>query len=232
MVQWAKHKGFVMPFIPQPLNQEDYTMEIVKDLGNIPGPSGRKARYALVKCTKCGTSFKMRMGSTKAKSSTQCSTCAFTRHGTSSHPLYAIWNGIKQRCYSPTRKDYAHYGGQGVTMCLEWKNSPENFITWCETNGWSKELVVDKDIKSAQLGLQPAIYSPETISFITPQQNCEAANAKTVLQYILTGELLQEFPSTVKAALFLGKSKSAKSSIANCCRGVTKSSFGYKWKYK
>ena len=221
-----------MAFSLKPLNQSEYSMAIVEDLGiTFNSDQTRKSRYAIVECTECKSHFKLRMGSTKAKEQTRCITCALTKHGTCSDPLYAIWNGIKQRCYSPARKDFHKYGGKGVTMCDEWKDNPKLFIDWCRDNGWTPDKVVDKDIKSKLLGINPPIYSPETITFVSIQENAEAANSKLVKQYDLQDNYIATYDSCTKAALSLGKPKSAKSAIANCCRGVTKSSFGFKWAF-
>lgn len=114
-------------------------------------------------------------------------------------------------------------------MCDTWKNDSEVFIDWCLLNGWNSKLTIDKDIKSRELGISPAIYSPETISFISTQANAEEANGKIVEQYSLDGTLIKEFPSASKAALHMNVNKST---IANCCRGLTKTCKQYVWKYK
>jgi hypothetical protein len=41
--------------------------------------------------------------------------------------MYPIWNGIIARCYNEKSKDYYRYGGRGITMCDEWKDSFLNF---------------------------------------------------------------------------------------------------------
>ena len=223
-----------MSFTQKPLNQEDFYMKIIEDLGRTTANENttKLGRYAIFECPECLNHFKARATGATAKKQRCCGTCASTSKRMTNHSLYAIWNGIKQRCYNPLRKDYHKYGGKGVTMAEEWKDDPVAFIEFCENNGWTKDKVIDKDIKSKELGIFPAVYSPETLSFITPQENAEEANAKPVLQFDLEGNFIQEFPSTVKAALFLGKSYQAKSSIANCCRGLNKTSFGFIWKYK
>lgn len=222
-----------MAFIQQPLNQEEYKIKIITDLGRIsPTESGIPARYAICECSKCKTHFRLRMGSTKAKQQEVCIDCSISKHNIGTTPLYAIWNGIRQRCYNPKRKDYPRYGGLGVTMCDEWKDDPLAFYNWCLANGWTSDLVVDKDIKCRELSISPAIYSPNTISFITVQQNCKEANAKQVDQYDFDGNLITTHDSCTEAALSLGKPKASKSSIANAARGVTNSAFGFKWKYR
>jgi hypothetical protein len=41
---------------------------------------------------------------------------------------YNSWLAMKQRCYYPKHKDYANYGGRGITVCDRWRNSFPNFI--------------------------------------------------------------------------------------------------------
>lgn len=216
-----------------PLQPTEYKMKLLQDLGmqKATTTSKRLVRFALFECPICLQPFKALATSKAAKNQTSCYACTLNPKQTCKHPLYAIWNGIKQRCYSSKRKDYARYGGVGVTMCDEWKNNPQQFIDWCLLNGWESSLVVDKDIKCAELGISPAIYAPNTISFITMQMNAEQANAKVVLQYALSGELIAEHDSCVKAATSVGFPK-GKSNVANCCRGLAHTAFGFVWKYK
>lgn len=46
----------------------------------------------------------------------------------SSHPLYRRWSKIKERCYSPRHSNYKNYGGRGIVMCDDWKDSFSNFL--------------------------------------------------------------------------------------------------------
>lgn len=221
-----------MAFKQQPLIPSEYKMKLIQDIGQVPSKSNpnRSYRHAIFECPKCNKHFEARATGAKARTQESCFNC-IGDHNLSRDPLYAIWNGIRQRCYNPKRKDYPRYGGVGVTMCPEWKDSPESFITWCKSNGWRSGLVVDKDIKSKELGLSTPIYSPDTISFITTQQNAKAANAKKVLQYSLDNQYIATFESCVDAALSLSKPYSAKSAIANCCRGISRTAYGFIWKF-
>jgi hypothetical protein len=213
----------------KPLKQTEYSMLIVEDLGTISSKSGRNGRYALFECTECKLPFKARAGGSAIKNQTKCKQCFLVKKRMSTHPLYTIWNGIKQRCYCVSRKDYGKYGGKGVTMQASWIDNPKAFITWCEEQGWKKGLVVDKDIKSREQGFDPPIYSESTLSFILPQENAEEANGKEVLKLSLTGEILETFPSARKAADSVGVNKST---LANCCRGLTMTCKSFRWKYK
>jgi hypothetical protein len=44
------------------------------------------------------------------------------RHGMSYSQEYRAWMSAKSRCYLPTHKNYATYGGRGIKMCDEWRD--------------------------------------------------------------------------------------------------------------
>lgn len=39
-----------------------------------------------------------------------------SRHGMYGTRLYHIWNGLTGRCNNPNNKDYANYGGRGISV--------------------------------------------------------------------------------------------------------------------
>lgn len=48
-------------------------------------------------------------------------------HGQTGTPLYEVWKGMKQRCYNRNHDAYPYYGGRGITVCVEWRESFEVF---------------------------------------------------------------------------------------------------------
>ena len=46
-----------------------------------------------------------------------------TRHGFAGTPVYQIWQAVKQRCCNPKSRHYGYYGGRGITICPEWRDS-------------------------------------------------------------------------------------------------------------
>lgn len=53
-----------------------------------------------------------------------------TKHGLSHLPEYKIWKHMKQRCYNENDPDYKNYGGRGIEIQIEWKNSFELFFNF------------------------------------------------------------------------------------------------------
>ncbi len=58
--------------------------------------------------------------------------CMKTTHGHASGGVtsrtYRSWTGLKERCMNPENKNYANYGGRGVTVCDRWLESFQNFL--------------------------------------------------------------------------------------------------------
>ena len=44
-------------------------------------------------------------------------------HGMLATPEYKAWLLMNRRCYDPTYRGFPAYGGSGVTVCPEWRNS-------------------------------------------------------------------------------------------------------------
>lgn len=79
------------------------------------------------------------------------------------HPLYSIWEAMKQRCYNPNNDQFEHYGGRGVKItCHEWITNPQKFIEWGINNGWQKGLYLDR------IDNEYGNYCPENCRFVTP----------------------------------------------------------------
>lgn len=40
--------------------------------------------------------------------------------GSRARPEYIVWRGMHERCSDPRRRDFADYGGRGITVCERW----------------------------------------------------------------------------------------------------------------
>ena len=85
-------------------------------------------------------------------------------HGLSKHPFYKKWNDMIRRCYSPTEPAYSFYGALGITVCPEWKDSPQAFIQWCEAT-YPEGETVSLDRIDGSKG-----YSPENCRWATQRE--------------------------------------------------------------
>lgn len=64
---------------------------------------------------------------------------ANTKHGKKHTNLYAIWVGIRSRCYNKNSCNFELYGARGIKMCDEWKNDFMSFYDWAMKNGYTDE---------------------------------------------------------------------------------------------
>ena len=97
-----------------------------------------------------------------------------TTHGMSYSRLYNSWASIKKRCLLVTNKSYKSYGGRGITICDEWKESFEAFRDWALANGYDDTLTIDRIDNDGN-------YEPS---------NCRWVNAKTQARNRITNTLI------------------------------------------
>lgn len=60
-----------------------------------------------------------------------------THHKTKTR-LYKVWLGMKSRIYNSHNRKYRIYGGRGIKMCAEWRDSFETFERWALANGYDE----------------------------------------------------------------------------------------------
>lgn len=58
--------------------------------------------------------------------------------------LYRIWLGIKRRCEYSKDVGYNLYGGRGISVCKEWRDSYISFMDWALENGYKDNLTIDR----------------------------------------------------------------------------------------
>jgi hypothetical protein len=49
-------------------------------------------------------------------------------HVGGTHPLYAVWMNMKQRCSNKHRPDFRLYGARGISVCARWASSFAAFV--------------------------------------------------------------------------------------------------------
>ena len=110
-----------------------------------------KCVYWICKCD-CGSITKPIKGANLRDGTTKSCGCLITEavitrctvHGLSHSRLHMTWDNMIQRCTNPKRPEYKNYGGRGITICVEWRNSFQAFYDWAMANGYSEGLSIDR----------------------------------------------------------------------------------------
>lgn len=124
-------------------------------------------RMMLCKCD-CGTIKEITLSHLRTGSIVSCGCYRLakqTKHGLRGHSLYSVWKGIKKRCHNEKEKCYEYYGGRGIKVCNEWDIDFRTFYDWALTNGYKKELEIDRIDNNGN-------YEPKNCHFVTHAENC------------------------------------------------------------
>ena len=58
--------------------------------------------------------------------------------------LYAVWNGIKQRCLNKNNRSYKNYGGRGISIDDGWAKNYGAFYEWAMRSGYHDGMEIDR----------------------------------------------------------------------------------------
>lgn len=126
------------------------------------------------------------------------------QHGWGNTPLYKVWDKMNYRCTDPRSKSWHNYGGRGITICPEWRESFVVFKDWALANGYAPGLEIDRADNNAG-------YSPTNCRFVTRKEN--ASNRRDTLVLCAFGESkkvvdwLNDPRCTVPASVLRGRIK-------------------------
>jgi hypothetical protein len=96
---------------------------------------GRRKKNTYWTCLcDCDTSLVVGASNLKREFTTSCGCLrreklsARSVHGMKATPEYSAWCRMIQRCHNPNHKDFAKFGGQGITVCQEWRRQFVSFL--------------------------------------------------------------------------------------------------------
>ena len=92
--------------------------------------------------------------------------------------LYAVWNGIKQRCLNKNSTSYHNYGGRGIKIDSDWANHYEAFYKWAISAGYKEGMEIDRIDNDGD-------YCPSNCRFVNKEE--QANNKRNVKLYTIDG---------------------------------------------
>jgi|LakMenEpi03Aug12_release.lakeMendotaPanAssembly.Ray.scaffolds.fasta_scaffold784325_2 hypothetical protein len=107
-------------------------LTVIQSLGK--SKDGHRLWECVCECGKKRIDYASKIRTGKVKN---CKDCArndaankIKTHGMKYSLEYNSWTCMKDRCLNPKSKDYARYGGKGITIYKEWINSFEKFYEY------------------------------------------------------------------------------------------------------
>lgn len=111
----------------------------------------------------CGKTTQTWISDVKAGHTKSCGCLKGEKHNESNTDLYKRWQGIKQRCYYKKHHQYKDYGGRGIRMCDEWKNSFSAFKEWVDSSNYKPYLTIERKDNDGN-------YEPKNCTWITRKE--------------------------------------------------------------
>lgn len=157
----GKRFGRLVVIAPSPHKYKDGTRYICQcDCGN----TKEVRRTCLLK------GFTKSCGCLRREYAVEHGTQMMTKHGWYKSRPYRIWHLMIDRCENPNTEQYRNYGGRGIGVCREWRESPQAFCEWAVSNGYKDNLTLDRiDVNGN--------YEPSNCRWITIEnQQCNKRN--------------------------------------------------------
>ena len=145
------------------------------------GIASRNPLYWRCKC-ECGNEINVRTSNLKRGLVKSCG-CIHHRgnpiHNYSNTRLYRIRAKMIRRCFVKEDPAYPNYGGRGISMCADWKNSVSSFVEWALANGYSDSLTIDRIDNDGD-------YTPENCRWV--DSKTQSNNRRSNINITIGGE--------------------------------------------
>lgn len=110
-----------------------------------------------------------------------------TKHGYlkgGRHPVYRVWQGIKERCLKPKHKSYPDYGGRGIKICDRWMDFV-NFIADMGDRPSSNHSIERRD--------NDGNYEPNNCYWATKAEQARNSRNNRIIEYNGRSQLMVEW---------------------------------------
>lgn len=104
-----------------------------------------------------------------------------TKHGKSNTGIYRTWRDIKDRCHNPQNARYKDYGGRGITVCPQWVDGENGFLTFY--NDVSKLPHFDEKGYSINRIDNDGDYAPGNVEWSSRKEQANNTRRNRILAY-------------------------------------------------
>lgn len=126
-------------------------------------------------CTCCGEIRKTHYGNFVMANETHKCSHKNIRWETNNLRLHQTFRAMVSRCYNTSDKSYKYYGGKGIKICDEWMKNPTLFESWALSNGYEKELTINRIDSSKD-------YCPENCEWVTMEYNAKYKSTTRIIE--------------------------------------------------
>lgn len=99
----------------------------------------------------------------------------YLTHGMSRTSIYKVWADMVNRCTNKKLKCYPRYGGRGIKVHPEWRESFEAFLRDVPPRPSPKHQL-DREKNDGH-------YEPGNVRWVTGKQNCRNARHNRLIEY-------------------------------------------------